>query len=76
MGQHGPAVSVIAEKILGMQKTIGEIPTMEIKLVVKARHGDLRKMVLPGGGDLTTRVWSSMRVNINELEQWKKQSGP
>ena len=50
---------------------MGELPRFEIKPVVKAKTGDIRNMVLPGGGDLTTRVWSSMRVKVNSLAKWQ-----
>ena len=39
--------------------------------MVKPKQGDVRAMVLPGGGDLTTRVWASMKVKINSLVKWQ-----
>ena len=39
---------------------------------MKAKTGDLREMVLPGGGDVTTRIWASMRVKINSLNKWQQ----
>ena len=54
-----------------IKNKMGELPRFEIKPVVKAKTGDIRDMVLPGGGDLTTRVWSSMRVKVNSLAKWQ-----
>ena len=39
--------------------------------VVKAKLGDIRKLVLPGGGDLTTRIWASVRVSIHSIRKWR-----
>ena len=50
---------------------MGEIPSITVRPVVKPKQGDVRAMVLPGGGDLTTRVWASMRVKINSLVKWQ-----
>ena len=50
---------------------MGEIPIVIVKPAVKPKQGDVRAMVLPGGGDLTTRVWASMRVKINSLVKWQ-----
>ena len=49
---------------------MGQLPVMETKPVVKAKLGDLRQMVLPGGGDVATRVWSSMKVKTESLSKW------
>ena len=50
-----------------IKNKMGELPRFEIKPAVKAKTGDIRNMVLPGGGDLTTRVWASMRVKVYSL---------
>ena len=49
---------------------MGNIPEMKTKPVVKAKLGDLRQMVLPGGGDVGTRVWASMKVKTESLLKW------
>ena len=49
---------------------MGKLPEIESKPVVKAKLGDLRQMVLPGGGDVSTRVWASMRVKTESLRKW------
>ena len=54
-----------------IKNKMGELPRFQIKPVVKAKTGDIRNMVLPGGGDLTTRIWSSMRVKVSSLEKWQ-----
>jgi len=48
------------------------MPKVITQPVVKAKTGDLREMVLPGGGDVTTRIWASMRVKLNALNKWQK----
>ena len=49
---------------------MGEIPEMKSKPVVNAKLGDLRQMVLPGGGDVSTRVWASMKVKTESMRKW------
>ena len=39
-----------------IKNKMGELPRFEIKPAVKAKTWDIGNMVLPGGGDLTTRV--------------------
>ena len=57
---------------IGKAKVLmGEIPSIAVRPIVKPKQGDVRAMVLPGGGDLTTRVWASMRVKINSLVKWQ-----
>ena len=54
-----------------VKNKMGELPCFQFKPTVKAKTGDIRNMVLPGGGGLTTRVWSSMRVKVNALAKWQ-----
>ena len=49
---------------------MGKLPEMKSKPVVKAKLGDLRQMVLTGGGDVSTRVWASMKVKTESLRKW------
>jgi len=53
-----------------VQNLMGKLPQIETKPVVKAKLGDLRQMVLPGGGDVCTRVWASMKVKTEALRKW------
>jgi len=55
-----------------IKHAMGELPEFKIKPVVKAKRGDLRDMVLPGGGDIRTRLWASMSVKVNSLAKWQK----
>ena len=41
-----------------------------MKPVLKPKIGDIRQMVLPGGGDVTTRIWASMRNNKYQIQKW------
>ena len=50
---------------------MGELPSFELKPIVKAKRGDLRDMVLPGGGDIRTRIWASIGVKVNSLAKWQ-----
>ena len=45
-----------------------------MKPVVKAKRGEIRDMVLPGGGDVRTRIWAIIRVKINALAK-RQRSG-
>ena len=51
---------------------MGKLPEIVAKPVVKAKLGDLRQMALPGGGDVCTRVWASMKVKVDSLRKWMK----
>ena len=50
---------------------MGGIPRTKMEPVVKAKLGDIRNLVLPGGGDLTTRIWASIRASINSIRKWR-----
>ena len=39
--------------------------------MLKTKFGDIRDMVLPGGGDLSTRVWASMRNKLYQIKKWR-----
>ena len=54
-----------------IKHALGEIPELKTQPVVKAKLGDVRDMVLPGGGDLSTRVWASMRNRIFQIKRWR-----
>ena len=49
---------------------MGQIPEIQTKAVIKPKMGDVRQLVLPGGGDVASRVWASMRVNTESLRKW------
>ena len=49
---------------------LGQIPTVQVKKVSKPtvdKHVDL---VLPGGDDLTSRLWVAMRSHVRSLAKW------
>ncbi len=41
---------------------------MQTEPVIKPKLGDIRKLVLPGGGDWTTRVWARIRANVHAMQ--------
>ena len=41
-----------------------------VKQAIKPKGGDLRELVLPGGGDLCLRIWSGIRRNVASLTNW------
>ena len=71
MGKGGARFNKCGEDFGKAKVLMGQMPIIEVKPIVKPKLGDVRAMVLPGGGDLTTRVWASMRVKINSLVKWK-----
>ena len=46
------------------------MPQIVFKKLLKPRSGDLRQLVLPGGGDLRLRTWSGMRRYVAALTGW------
>ena len=46
------------------------IPAVVKKRVLKPTKGDIAKLVLPGGGDLTSRVWAGVRLHVKSLTKW------
>ena len=51
-------------------KLLGQIPKVCIKQMLKPRVGSLTDLVLPGGGDLTSRLWAAMRSHARSLAKW------
>ena len=51
-------------------KRLGDMPRIVCKPILKPRGGDLRELVLPGGGDLCLRVWSGIRRYVSSLASW------
>ena len=54
-----------------IKNALGKIPELKTQPVVAAKLGDVRDMGLPGGGDLSTRVWASMRNRIFQIKKWR-----
>ena len=59
------------EHFVEVKKILGGIPRTKTEQVAKAKLGDVRNLVLPGGGDLTTRIWASLRVSIHSIRKWR-----
>ena len=38
--------------------------------MLKPKVGSLTDLVLPGGGDLTSRLWAAMRSHVRSLAKW------
>ena len=51
----------------------GDAPAVKLEPLMKPRGGDLREMVLPGGGDLCLRVWAGVRRYMVALTGWHAQ---
>ena len=49
---------------------MGQILEIQTNAVIKPKMGDARQLVLPGGGDVASRVWASMRVKTESLRRW------
>ena len=43
---------------------LGMVPAVVQKKVLKQKGGDLAKLVLPGGGDLASRIWAAIRLHM------------
>ena len=41
---------------------LGIVPAVVKKRVLKPRRDDMAKLVLPGGGDLASRIWAGIKV--------------
>ena len=50
----------------------GSAPAVVLQKVMKPRGGDLRKLVLPGGGNLCLRMWAGVRRFFISLIGWYK----
>ena len=58
------------EDFAQVKNDMGQIPEIQTKAVIKPKMGDVRQLVLPGGGDVASRVWASMRVKTESLRKW------
>ena len=41
---------------------MGDLPKLETTQLMKPTEGDLRQLILPGGGSLALKMWAGMRV--------------
>ena len=53
-------------------RTLGAPPAIKLEKLVRPKKGDLRELVLPGGGDLCLRVWAGMRRKLNAIVGWHR----
>ena len=51
---------------------LGDAPQIKLQKILKPRSGDIRAMVLPGGGDLCLRMWAGIRRYTAALAGWLK----
>ena len=58
------------EDFAQVKNDMGQILEIQTKAVIKPKMGDVRQLVLPGGGDVASRVWASMRVKTESLRRW------
>ena len=40
------------------------------KRVLKPRRDEMAKLILPGGGDLASRIWAGIKVKVRAVAQW------
>ena len=52
---------------------MGGLPKLEITQAIKPITGDLRQLVLPGGGSLSLKMWAGMRVKAFTVKKLLKQ---
>ena len=49
---------------------MGCMPIVVKRKALAPKEGDLSRLVLPGGGDLTSRIWSSIRLHAKWITKW------
>ena len=46
------------------------VPHPVKKKVLKQKGGELAKLVLPGGGDLASRIWAAIGLHVKSVAKW------
>ena len=49
---------------------LGMVPAVVKRKALRPTKGDITQLVLPGGGDLTSRIWSGIRLHTKSLANW------
>ena len=49
---------------------LGMIPAVVRKKVLRPTKGDITQLVLPGGGDFSSRIWAGIRRHVAALAKW------
>ena len=62
-GEEAPQTSDHNEE----KRILGSAPALKMQKLAKPKGGDLRELILPGGGDLCLRVWAGLRRMICAL---------
>ena len=52
---------------------MGDLPKFETNQLMKPTQGDIRQLTLPGGGSLSLKLWSGMRVKAFTVKKLLKQ---
>ena len=52
------------------ERFLGSAPALKMQKLAKPKGGDIRELILPGGGDLCLRVWAGLRRMICALAGW------
>ena len=51
---------------------MGELPRVETKQAIIPNKGDIRDLVLPGGGTLSLQLWAGIRSKVFQIQKWMK----
>ena len=46
---------------------LGMVPAVVRRKALRQTKGDITQLVLPGGGDLTSRIWAGIRLHTKSL---------
>ena len=49
---------------------LGMLPAVVRKKILRPAKSDVAKLLLPGGGDLSSRIWAGIRVQVKALSRW------
>ena len=52
-----------------IKNRMGEMPKIKTSQAIKPKTGDIRDLVLPGGGCLPLNIWAGMRVKAFRVKQ-------
>jgi len=58
-----------------VRHAMGELPRIETKQAIIPNKGDLRDLVLPGGGTLALQLWAGIHRKVFQIQKWMKTLG-
>ena len=71
MGQNVWIIYAGENEVQETDFEFGNLPNLIFKPVAKPRLGDVRSLVLPGGGDMVLRIWSAVRNWAANIFRWR-----